>query len=85
MQDVVDKEQLLRSYDPEKRKWQIAESTDHQVWLQGEVALLLGRWRGKGVNDGIPFDYYANFLAVYVLEQGEWRMLTEYSSTELGE
>ncbi len=72
---LIDKEQLLASY--KDRHWEIAESSDHSVRLQGETALIVGRWRGKGVNGGEPFDYAARFISVYVHRHDGWKMLTE--------
>jgi ketosteroid isomerase-like protein len=76
---IIDKDMLLEGYDPENRSWQVAESSDHQVTIVGDTALAFGRWRGKGMNHGVAFDYEAHFLAVYVLEDGSWRMLSEHS------
>lgn len=76
---LIDKEQLLASYDPNVRRWQIAESRHHQVWIQGQVGIVAGWWRGKGANQGVPFDYRARFIAIYALEGGEWRLTSEHS------
>jgi ketosteroid isomerase-like protein len=45
----------------------------------GEIALLIGRWRGKGQNQGQGFDYTARFLAVYHLEGSEWKLISDVS------
>ena len=76
---TIDKEQLLASYQDGERHWEIAESTDHLVRLQGETAVVVGQWRGRGVNRGEAFDYTARFISVYVYQDGAWRMLTETS------
>jgi ketosteroid isomerase-like protein len=62
---LIGKEELLESYRSGQRNWEIAESDHHEIRLLGNVALLIGRWRGKGENEGKRFDYCARFLAVY--------------------
>ena len=71
---IILKDQLLESYRSGERRWEIAESSEHDVQIVGDIAMLIGRWRGKGVNAGQAFDYTARFLAVYVLEDGDWRL-----------
>lgn len=76
---ILDKQGLLASYASGERSWEIAESTEHSVRLSGDCAILVGRWRGVGVNKGQPFDYEALFTSVYVFEQDDWRIITEHS------
>lgn len=76
---VIGKDQLLKSYRSGERFWQIAESSEHEVQIIGEVAILTGLWRGKGVNAGKDFDYTARFLAVFVLEGRRWKLLSDVS------
>ncbi len=76
---VLRKQDLLNSYREKERYWEIAESTNHHVELFGYTAVLTGTWRGKGTNDGVPFDYSTEFMTVYIYENGAWKMLTESS------
>ncbi len=76
---VIGKGELLASYRSDQRNWEIAESDQHEIRLLRNVALLIGRWRGKGENDGVPFDYAARFLAVYQIEHGEWKLVSDVS------
>ena len=76
---VIGKEELLNSCRPEFRRWEIAKSDEYEVRLLGNVALLIGRWRGVGENNGKKFDYSARFLAVYQLEHGEWKLISDVS------
>jgi len=48
--NLLGKEDLLASYRSGLRSWEIAESDDLEIRLLGDTALLIGRWRGKGVN-----------------------------------
>jgi ketosteroid isomerase-like protein len=76
---VIGKNELLDSYRSGNRKWEIAESDDYEVRMLGNVALLTGRWRGVGENNGEEFNYSARFLAVYQLEEGEWKLISDVS------
>ena len=76
---VIGKDELLASYGSGQRNWEIAESNQYEIRLLGDVGLLIGRWRGKGENAGKPFDYSARFLAVYQLERGEWKLVSDVS------
>lgn len=76
---VIDKDELLASYRSGERRWDIAESDQYEIRFFGELALLIGRWRGKGQNQGQRFDYTARFLAVYHLELGAWKLVSDVS------
>ena len=76
---VIGRDEFIASYRSGTRSWEIAESDQYDVRLFGEVALLIGRWRGKGVHNGKHFDYSARFLAVYVLEDGKWKLASDVS------
>lgn len=76
---VTGKEDLLESYRSGDRKWEVAESDHYDVYLYGETAVLIGRWRGVGENAGESFDYRARFLAVYALEAGGWKLAADVS------
>ena len=77
---ITGKDDLLTSYRSGNRKWEIAESTDHEVRLIGNTAVLFGKWRGQGINNGQTFDYSAQFFTVYILENGAWKILLEASN-----
>ena len=76
---VIGKQELLASYRSGLRKWEIAESDQHEIRILGDTALLIGRWKGKGENQGKKFDYSARFLAVYQLEAGQWKLVSDLS------
>jgi ketosteroid isomerase-like protein len=76
---LIGKTELLESYRSGERRWQIAQSSEHEVRVRGETAILIGHWRGKGENHGERFDYCARFVAVYVLEAGNWKLLFDTS------
>jgi len=75
----IGKSELLSSYGSGNRQWIIAESSDHQVQFSGDLAILIGRWRGKGINTGKEFDYSARFISIYRLENDSWKMIHDQS------
>jgi ketosteroid isomerase-like protein len=76
---LIGKQDLLESYASGERYWEIAESNPIRIQIMGETALLFGRWRGKGVNSGEAFDYYAYFLAVYCKRADGWKLAADAS------
>ena len=78
--DKVGKLATLDSLRGERRHWEIAQSDEHDVRLYGEVAVVVGRWTGKGVNHGQPFDYQARYLCVWVKRDGRWQMVADQST-----
>jgi ketosteroid isomerase-like protein len=81
---VVDKAASLAAYLPEERQWELAEGDEYDIRVYGDVAVVIGRWRARGVNHGVRFDYAARFLSVYVRRAGGWQMAAE-QSTEIRE
>ena len=73
---VIGKEELLASYRSGNRRWETAKSDQYEIRLIGDNALVIGRWRGAGENNGKRFDYTARFLAVYLFENGKWKIGT---------
>ena len=53
------KAQTLASLQSGNRHWDVAESDELAVRLYGDTAVVTGRWRGRGHNGAIPFDYSA--------------------------
>jgi ketosteroid isomerase-like protein len=78
--DALDKEQVLASFRSGERHWDEANSDEHHVRVYGNTAVVVGRWRARGVNAGRPFDYQARFVSVWVRRDGEWRMVSDQST-----
>lgn len=49
---VINKEDLLASYRSGKRHWDLAEGSDYSIQVHGSFAIVVGTWRGIGVNHG---------------------------------
>jgi uncharacterized protein (TIGR02246 family) len=77
---VLGKEEVLASFWPGVRHWDEATSDEHDVRVYGEAAVVIGRWRGRGVNSGQPFDYSARYVSVWVRRDGRWQMVTDQST-----
>lgn len=77
---VVGKAETIRSFRSGKRRWDYANSDELRINVHGDVAILVGRWTGRGENDGIRFDYTARFLAIYVHRNSEWQLVADQST-----
>ena len=78
----IGKKELLTSYASGNRHWEVAESTDHHVQIDNNLAVVIGRWCGIGINTNERFDYRAHFLSIYKLEKEFWRMILDVSVPE---
>lgn len=77
---VIGRAQALASYRSGERKWESAASDQLDVRLHGDTAVVIGRWRARGVNHGVRFDYTARFGCVYVRRQGVWQIVFDQST-----
>jgi len=77
---VKTKAEVLATFDGGERSWEIAKSDEYIVQRYGDMAILTGRWRGKGTNHGEAFDYSARFVSVYVKRAAGWRMVSDQST-----
>lgn len=73
------KKEVLETFKTGKRQWELAESTDHHVQLADQLAIVVGKWRGKGKNHDQHFDYSARFISIFRLENQDWRMILDQS------
>lgn len=71
---VVNKAAELASYQRPNRHWDFAESDEYDLSIEGDTAILIGRWRGRGVNGPVHFDYAARFVAIYVKRSPGWQL-----------
>jgi ketosteroid isomerase-like protein len=77
---IANKADTLASYASGTRYWSVAESDQYQVKIMGSIALLIGRWEGRGENAGTPFDYTARFMSIYKKTPGGWRLVADHST-----
>jgi ketosteroid isomerase-like protein len=81
---LVGKVETLVSLASGQRGWDCAESDQHAVRIYGDTAVVIGRWRARGLNHGVTFDYAARYLGVWVKRAGRWQMVAD-QSTDLTE
>ncbi|HEV8043669.1 MAG TPA: nuclear transport factor 2 family protein [Rubrobacter sp.] len=77
---VVGREQILDSFRAGERGWTGAHSDEHSVRVYGDTAVVVGRWRARGTNAGLAFDYAARYVSVWVRHGGRWRMVSDQST-----
>ena len=77
---VSGRQAVLASYQSGERSWSYAESDEYDLRVTETMAVLIGRWRGCGVNSGHEFDYTARFTSVYVLRNGSWQLMLDQST-----
>lgn len=74
------REEALASYIPGKRDWEEAGSSDHMVDIYGDTAIVIGVWKAKGVNNGVPFDYKARYTSLWVKEDRKLLIVSDQST-----
>ena len=77
---VIGKLEAIESYRSGKRRWDHVDSDQYRVSVHGDVAILVGRWIGRGEDKGARFDYTARFMAVYAKRDGIWQLVADQST-----
>jgi ketosteroid isomerase-like protein len=77
---VWDKEIALASYIPGKRHWEKAGSSEYIVRIYGDMAIVIGKWEARGINNGEPFDYSARYTSIWIKENGKLMMVSDQST-----
>ena len=77
---IEGKRETLASLRSGGRSWEVAQSDRLEVNIVGQTAVVTGRWRSKGINNGQPFDYAARFLSIWIWDDGR-RQNIAYSAT----
>jgi ketosteroid isomerase-like protein len=81
---LSNKAETLAAYQPEVRYWEYAQGDEYDVRVYGGMAVVIGRWTARGMNNGRPFDYSARFLSIYARRNGRWQMVAEQSTEITG-
>jgi ketosteroid isomerase-like protein len=79
---IETKAEVLASYGSGERRWDFAEVDRLHLRVAGDSAVVVGRWRARGVNRGETFDYAARFLSFWTRQDGTWRNLA-YEAREI--
>ena len=72
---VHDKDAFLRAILDTRLEMEPYTVEELDIRLHGETALVMGRTRMHGRYDGQPFSTHSRFVDVYVLDDGEWRIV----------
>ncbi len=72
--------EALASYRSGEHHWDAAASDELEIQLYGKTAVVLGRWRARGCNHDVHFDYTARFSCVYVRRAGTWQIVVDHST-----
>jgi len=62
-------------------KYQAAKADEIKVYLNGDTAIVSGRWRGKFTEKGKPMDVSERFTDTWVKRNGQWRCIASHGST----
>ena len=76
------KAEVLASLQTGERHWDLVEVDQLDVRVHGAAAVVIGRWRARGHNRQLPFNYAARFLSLWVNDDGRWQNVA-YQSTEI--
>ena len=58
----------------------VAEISDVQERVRGNVAVVTGAYREEGTSKGKPYEYRDRFTDVWVENNGKWRIWTSHYS-----
>jgi ketosteroid isomerase-like protein len=80
--ELLDKSQVLAAFRAGKKHWDEAESDDYHIQIEGDIAIVRGRWRARGVNSGIPFDFTSRYRSVWIYRDGRWQIANDRSDDQ---
>ncbi len=67
--------------DAKARKWTSAEYEDVKVVAYGDVAIVTGGYKGKGIDSGKPFDEHLRWTDTWVkMPDGKWQLVASHYS-----
>ena len=75
--EIRDKAQQLAFTRSGDLKFQSAQSSDVKVRVYGKTAVMTGRFNAKGTFKGENIDVRERYTAVWVKQNGRWRLVAE--------
>jgi ketosteroid isomerase-like protein len=78
---VRTKAEVLAALKSGDVKYQSAKADEIKVYLNGDTAIVSGRWQGKFTEKGKPMDVKERFTDTFVKRNGQWRCLASHGST----
>lgn len=77
---VKDKAGMIREIKAGTLKIEAAKVEDLKVMVYGDAAVVTGRWVGKGIENGKPFEDTERWTDTWVLQKGRWRCVASQST-----
>jgi ketosteroid isomerase-like protein len=62
-------------------KFQSAKADDLKFAIYGDAAVVMGRWKGKFVENGKTVDATERISDFFIRQNGEWRCVASHAST----
>ena len=77
---VRTKAEVLAGLKSGDMKYQAAKADEIRVYLNGDTAIVSGRWKGKFTEKGKPMDVVERFTDTFVKRNGQWRCVASHAS-----
>ena len=61
-------------------KYQASKVDDLKIFLYGDSAVVIGRWKGKFVHKGKTVDTVERATDTFVRQSGQWRIVASHAS-----
>lgn len=74
------KQEVLAEVRSPANKWEINETSQWQVKVFRDTAIVVAMLHQKGISDGQSFDSNVKFSDTYIRENGKWRNLHAHAS-----
>lgn len=74
------KQEVLADVRNPANRWEINETSQWQVKVYRDTAIVVAILHQKGVNDGQAFDSNVKFSDTYIRENGKWRNIHAHAS-----
>jgi ketosteroid isomerase-like protein len=74
------KPEVLASLKSGATKYEASKLDDMRVFLYGDAAVVTGRWTGKGVEEGKPFNEVDRWTDTFIKQNGQWRCASSQST-----
>jgi len=80
--ELLNKSQVLAAFRAGKKHWDEAESDDYRIQIDGDLAIVRGRWRARGENSGVAFDFTSRYRSVWIYRDGRWQITSDRSDDQ---
>ena len=77
---VRTKAEVLASLKSGATKYEASKLDDIHVYLYGDAAVVTGRWTGKGIEEGKPFNEVDRWTDTFIKQNGQWQCASTQST-----